>query len=207
MSKRTRKTRIIIYGAKHIKNKMFKEKKRIIYLFEKMQSIPVYTKELLYSVRQETYQLLSLCKFNPGSPMIRPYVHVHSSDSTVKTPMLLPDDWSILIYLPRKQSFFVTSKGALIYNFNTKVKVCNTDSMDYACRVWKGTVLGVEKTLTDWYAVDAYVIAGNNLMHLPFSERKHQLVKLRDTCIPSMHLVESLPNPKDVRVFPDVPLL
>jgi hypothetical protein len=173
-----------------------------------MQSIPVFTKDILYSVRQETYQLLNLCKYNPGSPMIRPFLHSSNNcNSFVKVPMNSTDNWSLLIYLPRQQSFFVTSKGALIYNFNTKVKSCPSDSFNNECQIWKGTVLGVEKTLNDWYAIDAFVISGVNLMNLNYTQRKKQLIKLKETCMPNLLLADSLPHPNDVQSIPDVPLL
>ena len=173
-----------------------------------MQCIPVYTKEILHSVRQETFQLLRLSQSIPASPMIRPFVHGCTQERNCKyTPRIGEEDWSLVIYLPRKQSFFVNSKGALIYNFNPKVNSCTSDAFTASCKVWNGTILGVEKTMTDWYAVDAFVVAGTNVMHLPFTERQRELQKLKETCMPQLLLVDSIPFPRGTREIPDVALI
>lgn len=170
-----------------------------------MQALPVISKEVLYYVRSETHVLLKCHPRLPASPMLKPFLNITTAD--FKTPMRDPKDWSLLIYLPKNQSFFVTNEGALCYNFNPKIKSCKTDSIELPCKLWNGTVLGVERTEKDWYAVDAYVIAGKNIMNLSFNERRHELNILKQNCMPELLLVNSMQDIKSFRSWSNDPLI
>lgn len=174
-------------------------------MIPKMLALPVISKEILHSVRAETHSLLKCHPQLPTSPMLKPFINPTNVD--FKTPMRDNKDWSLLIYLPSNQTFFVTNEGALCYNFNPKIKPCYTDRSRSSCKVWNGTVLGVERTEQDWYAVDAYVVCGKNIMHLPFAERRHELNILKQTCMPELSLVHSLQDVKSFRTWSNDPLI
>lgn len=165
------------------------------------QSIPVVSKEMFHCVRRDTLRLLHLQPSLPAMPMLRPFVNSPPGPTPQLTPMRKPGDWALALFLPSKQSFFVLHSGALVYNFHTKVKPCFQDSpSSNECRIWKGTILGVERTDTDWFAADAYVIAGSSLLGSSFAERRRHLIALK-TCMPELSLVDELPDPQGHRMW------
>lgn len=165
------------------------------------QTIPVVSKTVFHAVRSEANALLGF-PTNVTLPMLRPFVLSPPGfgDALCVTPMRHRDDWALALFLPNRQSFFVMSSGRLLYNFNPKVKECTNDSNATACRVWNGTILGVEHTGTNWFAADAFCIAGKPLLHLPFSERRKELKSLKD-CMPTLQFVDDLDDPQGSRLW------
>jgi hypothetical protein len=165
------------------------------------QCIPVVTETVYRAVRSDANALLGLCA--PTLPMFRPFVDCApgQGDTFCMTPMRQPDDWALAFFLPGQKAFFVLNSGRLVYNFNHKVKECETDACNArACRVWNGTILGVERTETDWFAADAYVIGGKILLEQPFERRRAELLRLKD-CMPTMKFVDDLDQPTGHRLW------
>ena len=165
------------------------------------QCIPVVSRDVFHAVRTDANALLGFS--GPALPMLRPFVDCAPgvSEALCMTPMRHRDDWALALFLPTQKSFFVLNSGRLVYNFNHKVKACERDSSSAgACRVWQGTVLGVEHTDTNWFAADAFVIAGRPLLHLSFADRRKELLKLKD-CMPELQFVDELDEPQGHRLW------
>jgi hypothetical protein len=60
--------------------------------------------------------------------------------------------------------------------------------------------LGVERTDTDWFAADAYVIAGNSLLSLSYSQRRKELLRLKQ-CMPLIKFAEELEDSRGSRLW------
>ena len=166
------------------------------------QCIPVIAKDLYHSVRSESNSLLDMPS-NPMLPMFRPFVDAAPGlgHDFYTTPMRKRDDWALAIFLPTQKAFFVLNSGQLVHNFNHKVKDCANDGgCPLQCKTWNGTILGVERTDTDWFAADAYVIAGRSLLNLSFSQRRKELLRLKQ-CMPSMRLAEELDDSRGSRLW------
>ena len=165
------------------------------------QCIPVVAEHVFHAARADANALLGLCA--PTLPMFRPFVDSPpgSGDSFCMTPMRHKDDWALCLFFPTQNSFFVLNNGALVYNFNNKVKACSQDASNPgACRVWNGTILGVERTETDWFAADAYVIAGKSLLHLPLDARRRELFRLKE-CMPKLKYVDDMDEVRGHRLW------
>jgi len=153
------------------------------------QCIPVISADVFHSVRKQALSMMGFHSSIPTLPMLRPFVDHAPGPSPILSPMRKPGDWALALFLPPKQSFFVLHSGALVHNFHTKVK-CGDDSPE-ACALWRGTVLGVEKTETDWFVVDAYVVEGTSLLGLTFKERRQRCAHLK-LCMPELHFAEDM---------------
>lgn len=166
------------------------------------QCIPVVAKDVFHSVRAEANALLEM-HYNPTLPMFRPFVDTIPGlgQEFHMTPMRKRDDWALAIFLPTQKAFFVLNSGQLVYNFNHKVKDCANDGgWPVKCKMWNGTILGVERTDTDWFAADAYVIAGNSLLNQSFSQRRKELFALKK-CMPNIRFVEDMEEPQGSRLW------
>lgn len=164
------------------------------------QCVPVVDRNVFHTVRVQTLHLMGFHTTLPALPFVKPFAMLPATANHAHclTPMRKVGDWSLVVFLPPKQSFFITSKGSLLYNWNFKVKEC-----EGTCPVWSGTVLGVEKTDFDWFAADAFVVCGKPLLHLPLAQRKVELATLKRTCMPELKFVEDLQNPQGSRVWRD----
>jgi len=165
------------------------------------QCIPVVAEQVFHAVRADANAMLGMC--NPSLPMFRPFMDVAPgmADSFCMTPMRHREDWALALFLPHQRSFFVLNNGCLVYNFNHKIKICENDSANPGtCRVWNGTILGVERTETDWFAADAYVIAGKPLLHLSYEDRRRELKRLKE-CMPQLKFVDDLDTPHGHRLW------
>jgi hypothetical protein len=169
---------------------------------EKMlsQCIPVVSKDLFHSVRKQSLNMMGLHPNLPTLPMLRPFVDEAPGSFPIFTPMRKQTDWALALFLPPKQSFFVLHSGALVYNLHPKVKACPSDGIEDSCRIWKGTVLGVERTDTDWFVVDAYVVEGVSLLGLNFEQRRKRFADAK-RCMPDLHFADDLPEPQGHRLW------
>jgi hypothetical protein len=166
------------------------------------QCIPVVAKDVFQTVRTEANALLDM-PHNPVLPMLRPFVDVAPGldQGFHTTPMRKREDWALAIFLPPQNAFFVTNSGQLVFNFNHKIKDCANDGgWPVPCKLWKGTILGVERTDTDWFAADAYVIAGNSLLSLSYSQRRKELLRLKQ-CMPLIKFAEELEDSRGSRLW------
>ena len=129
-----------------------------------IQALPVIRNDIFVKAKNHISKLLATNPNLPNLPMIRPFLHEsldHAIDWNSKA------EWSLVIFLPTRESYFVTSKGALLHNWNL---------VKPECTLWKGSVLGVQRFQHWWNPVDAYVLEGQTVYDLPYEQR---LAKIR----------------------------
>ena len=141
-----------------------------------MQALPVIDMILYERVKARSAELGGT-PFPFFEPTIGPII----------TKMQRVQDWSML-YCFKNSSFFYS--GCLYHNWN-KTSL-------------KDSILGVERTFTDWYAVDIYVYDNTTLFHLPFEKRRELLEALSQEH--NFKLERDLPDCMGSRLFTSFPV-
>lgn len=156
--------------------------------------LPVVQRDVYHSVRQMSHSLVGLSPYVPRQLMLRPLVPSLDSgnNSTLRACKFGSESWAMLMLMPDEKAYIVTNRGALLQTWKHKVtSICGANpdaSRPASCKLWHGTILGVELGDTDWYAMDAYVISGHCILDKSFAERRRQLLTLRETCMPTLKI-------------------
>lgn len=130
-----------------------------------IQSLPVIKQDVFVKAKHHISKLMGKNPNLPGLPMIRPFLCEHLDTSIEWNSKA---DWSLLVFLPTRESYFISSRGILLHNWNV---------VQPNCALWKGSVLGVQRFRHWWNPVDAYVLEGQKVYDLPYEQR---LARIKD---------------------------
>lgn len=186
-----------------------------------IRSLPVMSKVVYAAAKREIHNLLETPTAVRGFlPLLPPVEWNVTSNQIAATPTAkqLHSEWCVLLYLPSHHAYLL--KNNALHHYYNIPKSCPTDGCSpKLCAVYSGTILLAEQVRVngednEWsyktsgplttceYVTDAIMISGRNLTALPREQRMDHARKLRDTCFPTLQMIDEMQDATQSRVYP-----